>query len=163
MIVFDTSTLVLLAKLDLLQIVTENKDLLVPQQVKKEALARPELYDARLIQRMIAAGRLRVSNEISAARCRSFQGQFNLDIGEAAALLLAKKRSAAVAIDDGAAIKTAKVMGLPFLTTARFLVELYDRGRIDQKTALAKLDALAKVGRYDLRILEDIRDSLEKR
>jgi predicted nucleic acid-binding protein len=163
MIVFDTSTLVLLAKLDLLQIVADNNELWIPQQVKREALAKPELYDARLIQGMIAAGSLRVSGEISVAGCRSLQGQFNLDIGEAAALLLAKKRGAAIAIDDGAAIKTAKIMGLPFLTAVRFLVEFYDRGRIDQKTALAKLDTLAKVGRYDARILGDVRSLLEKR
>ena len=163
MIVFDTSTLVLLAKLDLLQIVTDSNEVLIPQQVKREALAKPELYDARLIQRLITARSLRVSSEISVAGCRSLQGQFNLDRGEAAAILLAKKRGAALAIDDGAGIKTAKVMGLPFLTAVRFLMEFYDRGRIDQKTALAKLDALAKVGRYDVRILKDVRDIFEKR
>lgn len=163
MIVFDTSTLVLLAKLDLLEIVANSNELWIPQRVKREALVKPELYDAQLIQRMITGGSIRVSTEISVAGCRSLQKQFNLDIGEAAALLLAKKRSAAIAIDDGAAIKTAKILGIPFLTAARFLVEFYDRGRIDQKTALAKLDTLAKVGRYDARILEDVRSLLEKR
>ena len=160
MIVFDASTLILLAKLDLLQTVASKSALLIPQQVKKEALARPELYDAQLIQRMITTSKLRVSNEISIASCRSLQGQFNLDIGEAAALLLAKKHGAAVAIDDGAGIKTAKIMGLPFLNAMRFLVECYNRGSMDRKMALAKLDTLSKIGRYDARILQDARDIL---
>ena len=43
------------------------------------------------------------------------------------------------------------------------IAEFYDRGHMDQETALAKLETLASVGRYSARILEDVREILEKR
>lgn len=157
MVALDASTLILLAKCDLLPLLAERTPLIVPAAVKREALARPELYDAKVIASMIEDGRVRVARpERPEARGR-LEADFGLGAGEAEALLLAKERNVALGTDDGPAIRAAKIMGVPFFTAIHVLVELHARGRLDRERALSKLDVLARLGRYNSRILDDAR------
>ena len=65
-VVFDASTLILLAKVDLLQIVAQKVEIRIPRVVESEAMAKPDLYDAHLIGRMIKEGAIRISESQSA-------------------------------------------------------------------------------------------------
>ena len=163
MIVLDTSTLVLLAKSDLLSLLAERTPLLVPDQVRREAIAKPERYDAQMIARMVEHHTIKV---VRAAWTRQhqqrLQGDFDLGLGEAAALLVAQRKRAVLGTDDGPAIKAAKVLGVPFVTAIHILVELYQKGRIDRAMALAKLERLQRMGRYSTQIIEDASGRLRK-
>lgn len=53
MIIFDTSTLILLAKIEILKTIAQNHEILISQEVKIEAACKPELLDAKIIIKLI--------------------------------------------------------------------------------------------------------------
>jgi len=147
MVVLDASTLILLAKSDLLPLLAEKTQIEIPPEVQQEATARRELYDARMIEEMLRTGKIQVSKSVRPERRRKIQVDFGLEAGEAAAL---------------PAIKAAKIMGIPFFTAIHVLLELHEKGRMDDKAALVKLDILQKAGRYSIQILEDARKRIRE-
>lgn len=162
MLVLDASTLILLAKSDLLGLLAEVTRIEIPREVEREAVARRELYDARVIEELLHKGKIRVRDHGHPAERRRIQADFGLETGEAAALLLAKENKEPLGTDDGPAIKAAKILGIPFFTALHVLLALNEKGRIGRKVALAKLDILQKVGRYSVPILEDARERIRE-
>ncbi len=162
MIVLDTSTLILLAKSDLLALVAEKTPLVIPPEVRREALAKPTLYDARMIAAMLQAGTIRVMRAGGMTGKKRMQREFGLEAAEASALVLAKEKGVPLATDDGPAIKAAKIVGVPFITAMYVLRELAVKGRLNRKTALAKLEILQRVGRYNVQILGEARQCIEQ-
>lgn len=162
MLVLDASTLILLAKTDLLPLLAEKTRLLIPDEVQREALAKPELYDARVIAGLLHTGKIQVFKDPPAQRCKQLQDDFALERGEASALLLAREKRLPLGMDDGPTIKAAKLMGILFLTAIHVLVELGEKGRLDKQTALAKLERLQQVGRYSAQILEDAHKRIQR-
>lgn len=162
MIVLDASTLILLAKSDLLPLLTDKTQIKIPPEVQQEALARREFYDARMIEEMLRTGKIQVSKSPRPDQRKQIQVDFGLEAGEAAALLLAKENNQSLGTDDGPAIKAAKIMGIPFFTAIHVLLELYEKGRMDEKAALVKSDILQKVGRYSIQILEAARKRIRE-
>ena len=57
--IFDSSTLILLAKIDLLRESAEDISIIIPQKVKEECLLKDSL-DALLIRTLIAEGKIKV-------------------------------------------------------------------------------------------------------
>lgn len=162
MVIFDASTLILLAKTDLLPLLAEKTRLLIPEAVQREALAKPELYDARVIAGLLHAGKIQVPKDPSAQQRKQLRADFALERGEASALLLAREKRLPLGTDDGPSIKAAKLLGVPFLTAMHVLVELCEKGRLDKQTALAKLERLQQVGRYSVPILEDAHKRIQR-
>ncbi len=162
MVVLDASTLILLAKSDLLLLLAEKTQIEIPEEVQQEALVRKELYDARMIEEMVRTGKIQVSKYPRPGQRKQVQVDFRLEAGEAAALLLAKENNKPVGTDDGPAIKAARIMGVPFFTAIHVLLELYEKGRMNKQTALAKLDVLEKIGRYNAQILADARERIKE-
>lgn len=152
-IVLDSSTLILLAKLDLLREVTGEFCASIPRRVCQEALAK-QFPDAELIRLLIHEKRLQV---IRAPKemARKLAKDFRLHAGEAEALALAIEKAVPLAVDDGPTIKACKVVGRPFLTAVHLLIHLVDSSHLSSKLALEKLDRLSTYGRYKGRIIED--------
>ena len=161
-IVFDASALILLAKIDLLQIVAQGAEISIPRIVEQEVKAKPDSYDAQLVARMITEGSIRVLSEVPAAGVKTLQKQFRLAEGEAAALWMAKEKQCTIAIDDGPGIRAAKILGVPFVTAIHVLVALSEQGHTAQPSALAKLDSLALWGRYSAQLVSDARLKIQK-
>lgn len=161
MVILDASTLILLAKSDLLALLVEKTRIVIPPEVQREAVARKDLYDARMIEELLRRGHIQVANFSRPVQRKQIQVDFGLEAGEAAALLLAKEKDEPLGTDDGPAIKAAKIMGVPFFTAVHVLLELYEKRRINQEAALAKLERLQKVGRYSAQILEDARKRIK--
>jgi len=163
MIILDASTLILLAKTDLLPILTKKNELHISFTVKQEALSKPDRYDAQMIGSLIDKKQLHVTHDEPTHSIRRLCQDFNLDRGEAASLLLARKNKAPIGTDDGAAIKAAKIMGIRFFTAIHVLIELNQKGRVPKELALAKVDLLGQVGRYSQFILDDARSRIKGR
>ena len=161
MVILDASTLILLAKSDLLALLVEKTRIVIPPEVQREAVARKDLYDARMIEELLRRGNIQVANFSRPVQRKQIQVAFGLEAGEAAALLLAKEKDEPLGTDDGPAIKAAKIMGVPFFTAVHVLLELYEKRRINQQAALTKLERLQKVGRYSAQILEDARKRIK--
>ena len=152
--VFDSSTLILLAKIDLLRESAEDISIVIPPKVKEECLFKESL-DALLIKTLIAEGKIKVEKAGNREAVRKLRADFRIEAGEAQALWLGKRLGVPLAVDDGPTIKACKVLGVQFVTAIHFLIKLRARGKLELPLALAKLDGLATYGRYSRKIIED--------
>jgi predicted nucleic acid-binding protein len=153
-IVFDASTLILLAKIDLLRIVAERYSIIIPDKVKAEALVA-DSSDAMAIRYLLDSTLIRAMYIKNRRNFEKFVTDFRIHDGEAEALCLALELSAPVAVDDGPAIKASKIMGLQFITAIHFVINCVQTGAINQAVAIEKLKKLSIVGRYRLQIIQD--------
>jgi len=157
MIVFDASTLILLAKIDILDLFVSHSKarVLIPGKVRSE-VAEGERDETPFIIRLIEEGKISVVKIKNAALAKKFVDDFNIDAGEAEALALAiETKAELVATDDRNAIRACKVLKLDFITAVAVLVRAVEKGLIDKDAGRVKLQRLQAVGRYSKTIIED--------
>lgn len=164
MLVSNTSTLVLLAKVGLLEKFAETSPkIAIPNQVRTEYAFERNSYYARLIDRLINEKKIEVKcvdDKVLADVLRNFR----LDRGEAAAYLLYKRgKYEAVLTDDGELIKLCKLEGIPFLCALSAVIRLHEKGLISSAEAREKMSKLNEIGRYSSEIYEHFNRHLEKR
>lgn len=157
MVVFDASTLILLAKIDVLGLFLSGLagEALVPEKVRSEAVAGDK-EEAERIRGFIEDGKIAVVKVKSTAVTRRLMEDFNIDAGEAEALALAVERKAdIVATDDRNAIRACKTLKLDFVTAVAVLVRAVEKGAIEKEEGIVKLKKLQSAGRYSREILDD--------
>lgn len=157
MIIFNASTLILLAKIDLLRMVLNKYKGVIPEIVKKE-IEYKEALDTKVIIQQIKEERLIVNKDPDKNKMKKICKDFPLGRGEAAALIFANERESVLATDDGLAIKVCKIFNIKFITAIHFLIET----DLDKTRANAKLDLLKKYGRYSARIIKDAEKRIMK-
>lgn len=163
MIIFDASTLILLAKIDILKIIAQAQEILISKEVEIEATCRTEFLDAKIIIELIKAGKVKVARVKSRVLLKRLQDDFAIAEGEASVLLLARQKQAILATDDGQAIKACKVLGIKFVTAIHFLLSVYYKEVISRELALVKLERLKNLGRYNAMIISDVISRIEGR
>ena len=161
LVVFDASTLILLAKIELLPLVAERVAAVVTPQVEIEATRQESRWDAKAVRVLIERRRISV-RKADPMLTRRLAEDFRLEMGEASTLALAKTQGGMVATDDGVAIKACKLVGVPFVTALHVLLQAAERRVVDRSMALVKLEQLQKAGRYHPRILEEAMACLMK-
>jgi len=157
MIVFDTSTLILLSKAELLEIFLSDfkGKILMPGKVREEILAGSK-EGVPLIVKLINEKKIHVSKVKNTKAVMKLMEDFNIDEGEAEALILAiQEKAIMVATDDGNAIKACKLLKMDFTTAITFLIRAFGKNLIGQDESLIKLQKLISMGRYDKKIIED--------
>lgn len=159
-IVFDASTLILLAKIELLREITEEINVIIPEKVKSECLLK-EGIDATLISTLIRETKIVVKKAGNAEAIKKIQQDFRIEAGEAESLWLAKRIDCLIAVDDGPTMKACKVIGQRFTTAIHFLLSLASQNRLEKDIALAKLEKLSTIGRYSKKILGDATQRLK--
>jgi len=152
--VFDASTIILLAKIELLREVIKGTKIIIPAKVIAECLVK-EGTDARLISTLVREKKIEVKKAGSAGAIEKIKRDFRLGNGEAEALWLAKRLRCPIAVDDGPTIKACKVLGQRFTTAIHFLLNLASQNRLGLPIAMAKLEKLSIYGRYSEKIIED--------
>ena len=153
-IVFDASTLILLARIELPREIADETKIIIPEKVKVECTSK-ETIDALLILTLIKEKKIEVEKAGSPRAVKKIQGDFRIGPGEAEALWLARRLDCPRAVDDGPAIKACKVIGQRFTTAIHFLLDLASRNRMEFPMAMAKLEKLSMYGRYKREIIED--------
>ena len=153
--VADSSALILLAKCNLLEIVCDLFDVIVPESVSIEVASEDLVKnypDAALISALASKGAIQVQSPGSDRPPLPI----SLHKGEEEALLLAIKLGRSLfATDDGKAIKAAKFFNVPFIITPKIVVELFRLQKISFKKARESLEKLGKIGRYSPEIIAD--------
>ena len=164
MIVFDSSTLILLAKKELLDLFLDDFEgsVSIPKAVQVENCVNRR-FDALLIEKRIEEKKITVYDaEEKKDQLKKLIDNFKLGLGEAEALLLCiDKGFEIVATDDKNAINACKVLRIKFTTAINILLRLYERELIERDKALMKLDNLRAVGRYKEEIIEDAKRRVE--
>jgi uncharacterized protein len=164
MMIFDASTLILLARIELMDtfIASIPMKVAIPEEVQKECCSGKKTLDSLVIEKAIEESRIRsivVRNKKIVDKIRS---DFRLGNGEAEAIALAlEERAQVVGIDDKSGINACKLLGVPFVTAAGILVRCREKALLSLSDALLKLALLTSYGRYKDSIVEDVRTKLE--
>ncbi len=166
MIIFDSSTLILIAKIDLLSPFLASVELpvAIPVEVERECCGAKKTMDALMIQKALEESRIQVLAVKNRKVVSRLQADFSLGRGEAEAIALAiNERAQLLGIDDKNGINAAKLLAIPFTTAVGILVRSREKGLLNHSEASAKLTALAEYGRYKPSIVENARRKMEAR
>ena len=164
MVVFDSSTLILTAKIELLELFLNNvnMEVAISRAVQEECCSGQRSLDALMIQKAVVESRIVVKSVQNRKLVAKLEADFNMGRGESEAVALAlQERALILAIDDKRGINACKLTGIPFTTAANILVRCREKGLIDRNDALNRLSALARHGRYRNSILKDAKERLE--
>jgi predicted nucleic acid-binding protein len=164
MFVFDASTLILIAKTEILDSFLHDVEfeVAIPPEVEKECCRVKKSFDALMIQKALDKSEIKVIAVKNRKLVTKLEGDFGLGRGEAEAIVLALAEKARVlAIDDKNGINACKLLGVTFTTAIGILVRMREKRLLATNEALVKLEELAKHGRYKESILEDARRKLE--
>ena len=165
MIVLDASTLILTAKIELLDVFLNDIGMVVaiPKAVEEECCCGKKTLDVLMIRKALDESRIKVRNVRSRKLSMKLEEDFSMARGEAEAIALAlQEKARIVGVDDKNGINACKLLGVPFTTAVGILVRSREKNLIDRSNALVKLAALARYGRYKNSILEDARRRLEE-
>lgn len=155
MLVSNTSTLVLLAKIGCLEAFIEiSPTIEVPIQVQKEALFEKDSYYARLIEKLIQNRQIKILN-VNKSLISKIMSEFRLDEGEAATYaIFNNKKHKAILTDDGELIKLCKLEKVEFICAMAVIIRLFEMKKLSKEEALNKLEELHNIGRYSKRLYE---------
>jgi len=163
MFLFDASTLILLAKIGMLDTFLADADrkVSIPEKVKEEVLAGSS-PDRPMLEKLVQDRRIDVLKTKDRKLIRRLMEDFNIDEGEAEMLTLAiQEKASLVATDDKNAIKACKIMKLDFTTAIAILVRACEKGLIQADEAFSKLQKLQSFARYNKTIIEAARNQIE--
>jgi len=164
MIVFDASTLILIAKAELLGpfLAAVKLAVAIPGEVEKECCSSKKAWDALIIQKALDESRIKVVAVKNRRLVAKLQADFSLGKGEAEAIALAlTEKAQLLGIDDKSGINACKLLGIGFTTAVGILVRSWEKGLLEERHALAILARLEKHGRYKNSIIQDARLKLE--
>ncbi len=166
MLVMDASPLILVAKVETLDVFLSGVKLkvVIPAEVEKECCAVKKSFDALIIQKAVQESKIRVIEVKNRKLVARLRGDFGIGRGEAEAIALALAESARIlGIDDKNGINACKLLGIPFTTAIGILIRMREKRLLTVSESLAKLAALQKFGRYKKTIVDDARQKLEAR
>ena len=166
MLIFDASTLILIAKIELLDafLTAVSMEVAIPREVERECCGAKQTIDALRIRNAIDEGRVKVMSVKNKGLAARVQTDFALGRGEAEALALAViEHAQLVGIDDKNGIEACKLLRLAFTTAIGILIRTREKGLVSLADARAKIDLLAQFGRYKDSIIKDARMRLEAR
>jgi predicted nucleic acid-binding protein len=165
MIVFDSSTLILITKIELLDTVLNTLPIKVaiPMAVADECCGGTNTLDALLIRKAIDESRIAVKRVRNRKLVAKLEEDFRMGRGESEAITLAMQENATlIAIDDKRGINACKLVGISFTTAIALLLRSRQKGLIDRDDALGRLAKLGRYGRYKASILQDAKLRLEE-
>lgn len=163
MIVFDASTLILLAKADLIElfISTYPGQVLIPEEVRSEILDA-EKEDALVFKQLIENKKIKILKIKDKNFSNKLMEDFNIEKGEADALgLTLQEKAGVIATDDKNAMKACKFLKLEFITSISILIRAFEKGLIEREEAFIKLRKLQSFGRYSKAIITKAAEQLQ--
>lgn len=157
MIVFDSSTVILLAKIEILELFISNfhNRVVIPERVRSE-ICMEKQEETPLIVKLIANKKIEVLKARNINQINKLMDDFNIGAGEAEALTLAiQEEVSIIATDDRNTIRASKIIKIDFTTAMAILIMAYKKRLIEKDEALIKLERLQSIGRYSRAIIED--------
>jgi predicted nucleic acid-binding protein len=157
MIAFDASTLILLAKINILELFISNFPgaVLIPEKVKEEACSE-RTEETPLLLELIQDKKIEIVRVKKSNFIKKLMDDFNIHDGEAEAIVLAlRKKVSIIGTDDRNAIRACRILKIDFTTTVAILIRAFEKKLIDKDEALIKLQKLDSIARYSRAIVED--------
>ena len=158
LIVSDSSTLILLARTNLLKkVYLYFNKILIPETVFKETVEYgkdKKKEDAFMVGKEVNENRISVEKVNDKKTLNEILINFKCNLGEAEALTLAINKKSRLFTDDLEAIKICKIYNIEFITALAFLTKLLQDNKIDKELAMIKFGELSKLGYYSKDILK---------
>jgi predicted nucleic acid-binding protein len=157
MVIFDSSTLILLARCGLLDtfINRTKRHMHIPGAVRDEVL-QPGKEETPFIEKLLEQRIINTEQVSDEAAIQKLMNDFAIDRGETEAIFLAHcSGNAIVATDDRNAIRACRMLGLGYITALSIVISLCELGVLSKPEALLKLEKLQQIGRYSKRIMDD--------
>ena len=164
-IFFDASTLILLAKVGLLErfFAAWKGNVLVTPMVATEAWGQKASPEVAELSRRASAGDLRVQAVDDQRSCQALREDFSLGPGEAETIWAASRQSnAVVATDDRLAIRACRTLGVPWTSALSIVILMHERQLLTRDLAQGFLKALSVHGRYHREVMADAEKRLGK-
>lgn len=158
MIISDSSTLILLAKISILNTFLEKNKLIIPRGVYKESVVKgleKGEADSYIINEEIGKGKIEI-RDINEKKVKEVKKLFGITKGENEVISLAlEKKPKLILTDDRKCINVCNALGLETSISADVVVALYKKGRIDKDKALDSLNKLKEFGWFKREIIEE--------
>jgi len=129
MIAFDASTLILLAKINILELFVSNFPgaVLIPEKVREEACIE-KTEETPLLLKLIQDNKIEVVKVRKSTLTKKLMDDFNIDSGEAEALALAlQKKVSVIGTDDRNAIRACRILKIDFTTAVAVLIRTFEK------------------------------------
>ncbi len=164
-VVADSSALILLCKIELLESLCQKHKIVIPLEVYKEAveegLARKH-PDALKLRELIDKKMIKIEKVTWIAEFRKVKENHGLGEGEAEAIcLVLENKASIVALDDFKAIRYCERFRIPFTTTITLIMDSYEEKEIDKNTAAKMMRDLAVKGRFNNQVIFKALEKLE--
>lgn len=163
MLIFDASTLILLSKIDLLEVFISNfgGQILIPEMIQAEVCIEG-WEETPLLVRLMKERKINVLKVKNNKATKKFMDDFSIDVGEAEVLALAlEEKASLVATDDRNAIRACKFLKINFITAIAILIRCFEKKLVDREEAINRLKKLGAVARYSRAIIEDATNKIE--
>lgn len=161
MLVSNSSTIILVAKITLLQkFLDEVKNVSITNVIYEEVLKK-DSFENLIIKKEIEKDRIKIVR-IEESHYSNILKQFKLDEGEASTFALySNKKYKAVLTDDKELIKVCKINNIPFISAMAIIVRLFRRKVISKNEALEKMVRLQGYGRYSNEVYNYFRNMVK--
>jgi predicted nucleic acid-binding protein len=156
-IVSDSSTLILMEKIDLLHLLTSRDRIIIPDHVYEEAVTKGisrKARDAYGIKNFVENKEIEVIPVVDQGKVKLLMKEFNLGKGETEAVALYHEQEAdLVATDDHKGINLCRIEKIPFATAIAFVIDFASNHTVSIDTAKEMIRKLGKYGRYNTEII----------
>lgn len=163
MIAIDSSSLILMAKADILDNAIKHlkKKMAITEQVYIESTSKTDSFDAKIIKKRVEEKAILKKGIKNLNLYQKIRADFNLGKGEAEAIVFCLENKTSLLTDDKKAMNACKVLRIEFTTAPNLLTALYKRKLIKKNEADLYLKRFEKFGRYDDEVLQKIKEDLK--
>lgn len=158
--IIDSSTLILLAKIELLDFFIKNRKLKITKKVEEESTLI-NTFDAKMIKQRIKENKIQIEEIKSFNFYNQLIKEFNLGKGEAESIVLASEKREVLLTDDKKAINTCKIFNIKFATALNILIYSYRNKMIEKEKANIILKKLIYYGRYSENLIKSTMEDLK--
>lgn len=160
-IISDAVSLILLAKISLLETFANRNKIVVPNLVYEEVIKGKEKgrWDSMLVERLAAEKKLiiNISDKIKENKIRKL---FNLKGGELEVISLAFDKHL-VLTDDKKCLNAAKALNLGFITSLDVVMALYNKKAVTKRKALECINMLEEYGWYVKDLIRNYKEMIK--
>lgn len=166
-IICDSSLLILLSKLEMLDLLIEAFDnVIIPQAVYSEAVTLGKILkkmDAFLIEKQVKEKKINLKQIKDKAEKENLIKNFNLHDGEAEAIVLyIEEKADLLGTDDYKTLKVCKILEIKYFTTLLFIIRCFSNKKLSKESTLLKFENLKEIGWYKENIIIDFMNKIEK-
>lgn len=157
-VISDSSTLILLTKSNLIDIILVYFQIFIPSFVYKEILEgkKKGFSDAFRIEQLILSKKINIKDSNDKKLFNLIKNNYKLDVGELHAIVVAKENDYPIFLDDKKGLVVCKIFNIESYTALNLLKVLFITKIINKIQFNLSLDLLKENARYSKEDLKEI-------